>query len=139
MLVLATLLLVPPLAQSLPPADSLERDHVVGTLGTRLDAHLARFAAYGFSGTVLVVRDGQVVLAKGYGLADVDRGIRNTAGTRFEMNSMTKRFTGVAILQLAAQGRLLLSDPVARYLGGFPPAKRSATIEQLATHTAGLI
>ena len=88
---------------------------------------------------MLVVRDSQIVLVKGYGLADVDRGVRNTAATRFEMNSMTKMFTGVAVLQLAAQGRLRLSDPVARYLGGFPRAKQAATIEQLATHTSGLI
>jgi len=80
-----------------------------------------------------------LLLLKGYGLADVEHGILNTAATRFEMNSMTKMFTGAAILQLAAQGRLRLSDPIARYLDGFPPMKQRATIEQLATHTAGLI
>ncbi len=139
LIVVAQLLLVPSLVQLHPPVDSLERDHVVGPLGARIDTQLTSFAAYGFSGTVLVVRDSQIVLVKGYGLADVDRGVRNTAATRFEMNSMTKMFTGVAVLQLAAQGRLRLSDPVARYLGGFPHAKQAATIEQLATHTSGLI
>jgi CubicO group peptidase (beta-lactamase class C family) len=139
LIVVAKLLLVPSLAQFLPPADSLERDRVVGTLGARVDTQLTSFAAYGFSGTVLVVRDRKVVLVKGYGLADVDRGVRNTAATRFEMNSMTKMFTGVAVLQLAAQGRLRLSDPVAQYLGGFPRAKQAATIEQLAAHTSGLV
>jgi CubicO group peptidase (beta-lactamase class C family) len=138
-LVVATPLLLSSLPQSLPPPDSLERDRVVGTLGARLDTQLTRFAAYGFAGAVLVVRDGRIVLLKGYGLADVDRRIPNTAGTRFEMNSMTKMFTGVAVLQLAAAGRLRLSDPAARYLGGFPRAKAAATIEQLATHTSGLI
>jgi CubicO group peptidase (beta-lactamase class C family) len=138
LIAVATLLLLPS-PQSGPPADSLERHRVVGNLGSRVDAQLTRFAAYGFSGTVLVVRDGRVVIVKGYGLADVDRGVRNTAATRFEMNSMTKMFTGVAILQLAAQGRLRLSDPASRYLDGFPPAKQTATIEQLATHTSGLI
>ena len=120
-------------------ADSLAHDRVAGALGARLDAQLTSFAAYGFSGTVLVVRDDQVVLLKGYGFADAERGIRNTAATRFEMNSMTKMFTGVAILQLAAQGRLRLSDSVGTYFDGFPPAKQQATIEQLAMHTSGLI
>lgn len=138
-IVATTIFLLRSLVQSPPPADSLERDRVVGVLGGRLDAKLTSFAAYGFAGTVLVVRRGQVVLLKGYGLADVERGIPNTAATRFEMNSMTKMFTGVAILQLAAQGRVRLSDPIARYFTGFPPAKQRATIEQLATHTAGLI
>lgn len=79
---------------------------MVGPLGARLDSELTRFSEYGFSGTVLVARRGRIVLLKGYGLADVERGIPNTAAARFEMNSMTKMFTGAAILQLAAQGRL---------------------------------
>jgi CubicO group peptidase (beta-lactamase class C family) len=135
----ATMFLLHSLVQSPPPSDSLERDRVVGFLGARLDTQLTSFAAYGFAGTVLVARGDQVVLLKGYGLADVERGIPNRAASRFEMNSMTKMFTGVAILQLVGQGRLHLSDPIARYFTGFPPAKQGATIEQLATHTSGLI
>jgi len=127
------------LAQTPEQSDSLARDRVTGPLGARLDSQVTRFAEYGFSGTVLVVRDGQIVLLKGYGLADVERGIPNTAATRFEMNSMTKMFTGVAILQLAAQKRLSLSDSVERYLGDFPSGKQGATIQQLVTHTSGLI
>ena len=135
----APFLLILGLAASPQEPDSLAHDQVNGPPGAQLDFQLTRFGDYGFSGTVLVVRDGQVLLVKGYGLADAERGVRNTAETRFEMNSMTKMFTGAAILQLAAQGRLRLSDPVAHYLHGFPPAKERATIEQLATHTAGLI
>lgn len=119
--------------------DSLHTERVVGPLGAQLDAQLTRFAEYGFAGTVLVVRDRRVVLLKGYGLADAERGIRNTAATRFEMNSMTKMFTGVGILQLAASGRLNLDDPVERHLGVFPTEKRGATIMHLATHTSGLV
>ena len=135
----AGLYLVSSTAQSPAQADSLGRDRVIGALGAKLDSQLARFAEYGFSGTVLVVRDRRVVLLRGYGLADVTRGVRNSASTRFEMNSMTKMFTGVSILQLAAAGRLQLNDPVERHLGAFPVGKRGATIEQLATHTSGLI
>jgi len=51
-----------------------------------------------------VARDRRIVLLKGYGSADAARGVRNSAPTRFEMNSMTKMFTGVSILQLAARG-----------------------------------
>jgi CubicO group peptidase (beta-lactamase class C family) len=65
--------------------------------------------------------------------------VRNTAATRFEMNSMTKMFTGAAVLQLAAQGRLRPGDAVEQHLGGFPPEKQGATVEQLAMHTSGLI
>jgi len=119
--------------------DSLATERVAGPLGARLDAQLSHYADSGFWGTVLVVRDRHVVLLKGYGLADSTRRIPNTAATRFEMNSMTKMFTGVAILQLAASGRLKIDDPIERYLPGFPAEKRSATIAELASHTAGLI
>jgi CubicO group peptidase (beta-lactamase class C family) len=133
------LLLALALQQTAAPADSLASTRVTGTLGARLDTALARYAQYGFWGSVLVVRDRRIVLLKGYGLADATRGIHNTAATRYEMNSITKTFTGAAILQLAATGRLAPADPVERYLGPFPADKRGATIEQLATHTSGLI
>jgi CubicO group peptidase (beta-lactamase class C family) len=138
MLRLVALPVVLSLAQLLPQGDSLARDRVIGPLGTRLDSQLTRFEDYGFWGTVLVVRDSEVVLLKGYGLANADRRVRNSAATRFELNSMTKMFTGVAILQLEAAGRLRVSDPVDRSLGPFPAAK-GATIGQLANHTAGLV
>ncbi|HEY7028743.1 MAG TPA: serine hydrolase domain-containing protein [Gemmatimonadales bacterium] len=131
--------LVLSLAQSPSPSDTLEQERVVGALGTKLDAQLTRFAEYGFWGSVLVVRDGKIALLKGYGLADAERRIPNGAATRFELNSMTKMFTGVAILQLDAAGRLHVTDSVERYLGPFPAVKQGATIEQLASHTAGLI
>jgi CubicO group peptidase (beta-lactamase class C family) len=119
--------------------DSLDRERVTAALGARIDAQLKGYETDGFAGTVLVVRDRSVVLLKGYGMANVEAGIRNTPSTRFEMNSMTKMLTGVSILQLAAAGRLNLDAPVERYLGQFPAAKRGATVRQLASHTAGLI
>jgi len=129
------------LAATQAPArpDSLAAGRVAGVLGARLDTALSRYAQYGFWGSVLVVRDGRIVLLKGYGLANATRGIRNSAATRFEMNSITKTFTGAAILQLAAAGRLTPADPVERHLGALPPEKQGATIEQLASHTSGLI
>jgi len=119
--------------------DSLATERVAGTLAARLDAQLSAYVDSGFWGTVLVVKDGHILLLKGYGLADSTRRIRNTPATRFEMNSMTKMFTGVAVLQLAAAGRLRVDDPVERHLPGFAAEKRDATIAQLASHTSGLI
>ena len=126
----------PPRPQVAP--DSLAIQHVRGTLGRRLDSLLTVYEAHGFWGSVLVVRRSEVVLLKGYGFADLARRTRNGAATRFEMNSMTKMFTGVSILQLAAAGKLRLDAPIGAYLGPFPQQKRGATVEQLAMHTAGL-
>jgi CubicO group peptidase (beta-lactamase class C family) len=119
--------------------DSLATERVAGPLGARLDTQLSEYADSGFWGTVLVVKDRHILLLKGYGFADSTRHIHNTPATRFEMNSMTKMFTGVAVLQLAAGRRLKLDDPIERYLPGFSAEKRDATIKQLASHTSGLI
>jgi CubicO group peptidase (beta-lactamase class C family) len=124
---------------ALAAPDSLATLHVRGALGRKLDSLLTSYEAHGFAGTVLVVRRGTVVLLKGYGFADIPRGVRNGPGTRFEMNSITKMFTGVSILQLASEGKIRLGDSIAHYLGPFPASKRGATVEHLAMHTAGLV
>jgi CubicO group peptidase (beta-lactamase class C family) len=99
---------------------------------------LTSYEAKGFAGTVLVVRQGEVVLLKGYGFADIARRVRNGPETRFEMNSMTKMFTAVSLLQLASAGKIRLDAPIGQYLGPFPASKSGATVEQLLMHTAGL-
>jgi CubicO group peptidase (beta-lactamase class C family) len=104
-----------------------------------LDALLKRFESQGFSGTVLVARDGRVVLHEGYGLADRERGIRNDTNTLYEVASLNKTFTAAAILQLEARGLLKTTDPLSKHLGPFPPEKSAATIHHLATHTGGLV
>ena len=114
-------------------------EQVTGELGLKLDQELSRYAMYGFCGAVLVAVGDRVIVHNGYGAADTDRNIANRADTRFEMNSMTKMFTGAAILQLAAAGRIELDAPIDRYLGPFPANKQGATVTQLADHTAGLI
>lgn len=121
------------------PTDSLEQERVLGAIGMRLDSALVALEATGFHGSVLVVRDRRIVLLKGYGFANQEQRVRNSPATRFEQNSMTKMFTGASALQLAATGVLRLGDPVERWLGAFPEGKRGATVEQLASHTAGLV
>jgi CubicO group peptidase (beta-lactamase class C family) len=118
--------------------DALATQQVRGPLGRDLDSLLTSYEAHGFAGTVLIVRRGEVVLLKGYGFADIPRRARNGPETRFEMNSMTKMFTGVSILQLASAGKIRLDAPIGQYLGPFPASKSDATVEQLAMHTAGL-
>lgn len=119
-------------------SDSLATRQVRGRLGRDLDSLLTSYEAHGFAGTVLIARRGEVVLLKGYGFADIARRVRNGPETRFEMNSITKMFTGVSILQLASAGEIRLDAPIGEYLGPFPVSKSGATVEQLAMHTAGL-
>jgi CubicO group peptidase (beta-lactamase class C family) len=93
-----------------------------------------------FSGTVLVTHRGRAVFQGSYGLADEGRGIPNAAGTRFQLASSAKMFTGVAILQLASQGKLSLSDPLAKWVPEFAnaDAARRITIHHLLTQSSGL-
>ncbi len=106
---------------------------------TKLDELLSRYQEYGLSGTFLLVRDGEVLLHKGFGLADRERGIQNSPDTLFEMGSITKTFTAAAILRLEMQGKLKTDDLISKYLGEFPKAKATATIYHLLSHKAGLI
>lgn len=104
---------------------------------------------------VLIARKGQIAYLESFGQADTDKPMQKD--TLFRIASMTKPMVSVAILQLYEEGKLLLSDPVAKYIPEFAhpkvlemlpegskqafklvPAKRDITIKHLLTHTAGL-
>ncbi|HEX2202087.1 MAG TPA: serine hydrolase domain-containing protein [Longimicrobium sp.] len=103
-----------------------------------LDGQLSRMVPFGFSGSILVARDGRVLLEKGYGLADRAAGTPVTAQTVFDIGSITKQFTAAAILKLEEAGKLRVTDPVSRHLPGVPADKASMTLHHLLTHSAGL-
>jgi CubicO group peptidase (beta-lactamase class C family) len=106
----------------------------------RLDELLGRMAAdETFSGSVLIARDGEVLLSRGYGSADRELGIANTPQTRFFIGSVTKQFTAMAILILQSQGRLNVQDPICSYIEDCPAAWEDITIYHLLTHTSGMV
>jgi CubicO group peptidase (beta-lactamase class C family) len=85
-----------------------------------------------------VVKDGAVVLRKGYGLADRTRRIPNSPATLFDVGSLAKPFTAAAILRLEEQGKLSTQDRIDRHLIAVPPDKAAITIHHLLAHTSGL-
>ena len=90
--------------------------------------------------TVAVVKDGQLFFAKGYGYADVDRGIAvDPETTMFRIGSASKLFTWTAVMQLAEQGKLDLDADVNTYLDWKIPATypESITMRHLMSHTPG--
>ena len=107
-------------------------------LSAKIDNYLQDCVSNGFVGSVLVARNGDVILSKGYGLADKKNGIRATSSTVFNIGSITKQFTAAAILKLVEQGKLHISDPISKYLKNVPPDKKDITVHQLLTHTAGI-
>lgn len=106
--------------------------------GAAVDEHMRRLVPFGFSGVLLVVRDGQTLVRGGYGMADVESGRPFTPETPFYIGSLTKQFTAAAILTLQSQGRLEVTDSIGRFLDGVPDDKRGITLHHLLTHTAGL-
>lgn len=110
---------------------------VRGELAERLDDHMKKLESGGFSGVLLVAKDGKVILAKGYGMANREKKVRVTADTVMCIGSVTKQFTGAAILKLEAQGKLKVTDPITRYFKDVPDDKTSITLHHLLTHSAG--
>ena len=105
----------------------------------RLDALMADYAGDVPGASVLVVRDGEIVVRRAWGLADVDKGVPASPATNYRLASVSKQFTAAAILLLAEDGRLRLDDPVGRWLPSLPAKPGAATLHQLLTHSSGLL
>jgi len=87
---------------------------------------------------VVVVRGGRIIYDKAFGIADLETGAAVTPATPFTLNSATRSFTGVAVMQLVQDGKLSLADPIGRYLPDLPGTWRSITVAQLLAHLSGL-
>lgn len=103
----------------------------------KIEAYLQKAAANGYHGSVLVARQGIVLLENGYGFADRETKRPQTAETVFSIGSITKQFTAAAIMKLESLEKLHLSDPIFKYFPEAPDDKKEITIHQLLTHTAG--
>src|SRR5687768_11657772 len=135
----------PMVAQS-QPAPLRPNEIRQGAEAARVDDYLTRLVPHGFSGAVLIAMvpkggnwttDGRVVLKKAYGLANRETGQAYTVDMVSCIGSVTKQFTGAAIMRLEMMGKLKTSDPISKYLPGVPADKAGITIHHLLTHTAG--
>lgn len=108
-------------------------------LFTRIDNYFSEGVKNGFSGAISVVKDGKVIINKGYGIANKNTNSRNNPNTIFDIGSNTKQFTATAILKLAELKKLNLNDPLSKYFKNLPQNKQKITIEQLLSHTAGFL
>lgn len=85
-----------------------------------------------------IVKNGKIIKTGNYGLANVQDSIPVSDQTLFTINSITKAFTGIAIIQLVEAGKLDLSSPVSKYLSDLPAGWNNVTIQQLISHTSGI-
>jgi len=93
----------------------------------------------GSSGTLVAAVDGEMLVCEGWGLADKEAGTEAGCDTVYDVMSMTKQFTAAAVLKLQMMGRLRVSDRISRFVDDVPTDKRAITVQQLLTHTAGLV
>ncbi|MDZ7651384.1 MAG: serine hydrolase domain-containing protein [Burkholderiaceae bacterium] len=87
---------------------------------------------------VAVVRRGELILARGFGLANVEHSVPVTTSTIFQTGSLAKQFTAVAVMLQAEDGKLDLDDSIARYLPDAPATWKAITVRHLLTHTSGI-
>src|SRR5260370_1403041 len=81
-----------------------------------------------FMGTVLVAKDGKLLINEGYGSADLEWKIPNTPSVKFRLGSLTKHFTAARILPPARRGKLKADDPIGKHLAAAPAAWPKLTI-----------
>ncbi|WDF57178.1 serine hydrolase domain-containing protein [Mucilaginibacter sp. KACC 22063] len=89
-----------------------------------------------FNGNVLVAEDGRIIYQKSFGYADFEQQRLNDRSTGFQLASLSKVFTALAVLQQYEKGRLKLDDPFSKYFPAFP--YKDITIRGLLSHTSGL-
>ena len=85
-----------------------------------------------------IIKNNKIVMTGNYGLANVQDSVPVDVNTVFPINSMTKAFTGVAVMQLVEEGKINLQYPVSAYLDSLPATWQNVTIQQIASHISGI-
>lgn len=115
-------------AQSAAPADRAQ-----------IDTLMSRYAGDIPGASLLVVKDGQAIVRRGFGYADLEKHVKADSATNYRLASISKQFTAACILLLMQDGKLKLEDPVRKWLPELPPSDDKITVRRLLTHTGGLI
>jgi len=121
-------------AQAVPPAKS--PDPQAERVEELVKWEMERQGIPGLS--LAVVRDGQVVLAQGYGLANVELGVAATPQTVYQLQSLTKSFTATGIMMLVEEGKVGLDDKIGKHLAVPTDRWKNITVRHLLTHTSGI-
>jgi CubicO group peptidase (beta-lactamase class C family) len=87
--------------------------------------------------SIAIKQDGKILVEKAYGLANVELRVPATIHSIYKLNSISKMFTAISILQLAEQGRLSVDDEIDKWLPGYDSFKKHITIRQLLSHSSG--
>lgn len=137
---LASLVLpaVSPAQKPKPPAK--DAPTVAGDVGKKLDQLVQQFesGSGGFSGSVLVARDGKILLEKGYGVFDADAKKPMPVDAMWDWASVSKQFTATALLRLQDKKKVKLDDALAKFWPKAPADKKDVTVRLLLNHASGI-
>jgi len=108
-------------------------------IASKIDEYMSALGKVGwFNGSILIAREGKVIVNKGYGMANFELDVPNTPQTKFRLGSITKPFTAMAIMLLQERGKLTVQDSICKYLTDCPAGWQPITIHHLLSHTSGL-
>lgn len=106
-------------------------------LATSIDAIFREYTGSVPGASVVVIRDGDVIFRRSFGLADLESGTAATPQTNYRLASVTKQFTAMAVLTLANRGKLSLDQKITDFFPEFP--ELGITVRQMLMHTSGLV
>ncbi|MFM9984673.1 MAG: serine hydrolase domain-containing protein [Flavobacteriales bacterium] len=108
-------------------------------LSERLDAYMSQMNEKGLSASVICVKDGSVLLKKGYGFSNQEDKVLNTSTTVSTVGSITKQFTAAAIMKLVSQGKISVDMTLGSVFQNVPADKANITVHQLLCMSAGFV
>ena len=106
---------------------------------TKIDRYFGAGIENGFAGAIAVIKNGEVVINKGYGFTNRNTKSLNNPNTIFDIGSNTKQFTATAVLKLVELGKIQLTDSLSTFFKTISEDKKSITIHQLLSHSSGLV
>ena len=108
-------------------------------LQAKIDRLMQRYEGEVPGASLLVMHNGDAVVRRGYGRADMEQGVEAGPRTNYRLASVTKQFTAASILLLAQDGTLSIDDPISKWLPSLPPATAAVTLRHVLTHTSGIV
>lgn len=115
---------------------SLAQDALTAKVDDLVKTEMQKNKVPGLS--LAVVKNGQILLAKGYGLANVELQVAVKPETIFQSGSVGKQFAATAVMMLVEEGKINLDERISKYLGSVPESWKTITVRHLLTHTSGL-
>lgn len=120
-------------------AASLTAEPLAPELAAKIDRIFARWDRKDSPGAIVAIaRDGEMVFARGYGMASLEHGVPMSVDTLSETGSVAKQFTAAAVTLLAVRGKLSLDDPLRKHLPELPEVMNDVTLRMVLLHTSGI-